>query len=218
VAAGAPGGGTTTPPPPSLPTVVTQVSAGTWFAPGSEVNGGPDDYQDMTGVYSNTGGPVGASCSFTVAGASFSGVWINRSTGPGSGDWSIDGDGGEVGYDWACLNVAAPPVSQPGSVSLTCIAFFCDDGDILHADANGFTNGPDDYEFEFEWAPANGTDCSSPGAAGGSTVVQSNDDTVDGTTVQFSGNRCYHARARANNGNGFGPFSAYSNWVFVDDN
>jgi Flp pilus assembly pilin Flp len=204
-----PGGGGPGP-GPSLPTVPTMVSAGVWFSPGGDVSGGPNNYQGMDGVYSDSGGPVGAPCSFTVAGASWTGVWINRDTGPGNNDWEINGDGSGGGYDWACLNVAAPAIPAGGSIS--SLQAFDSSGDIpgnpdgspndddwLFAVTTGWSASPTDYDFLWEW---NATSC---GAATGWNFAANNNsgDNDDAyNTPGFSGTRHYRVTVTANNGNG----------------
>jgi pilus assembly protein Flp/PilA len=201
---------------PALPTVPTQVSPGVWFSPGGSVDGGPDNYQNMTGVYSDSGGPVGSPCSFTVAGASWTGVWINEDTGPGDGEWEISGDGSDAEYDWACLNVSAPVVPQPGSATLVCVpAGACDENDQLRAQASGFTGSPNDYDFQFEWASTSGGNCNSPGSVIDDAILDDGNGDLTVDISNFSGQRCYHVRARGQNSNGNGPWSAYSAWVFV---
>jgi Flp pilus assembly pilin Flp len=209
---------------PSFPSTPTQVSSGTWYSPGGDVNGGPDNYQGLDGVYTDNGGPVvGSACSFTVSGSTFSGVWIYHDTGPGNDQWEIDGDGSSSSYEWACLNVPAPPVPQPGTVAISSpYDATPDDGDTLRATASGFTNSPTSYEFEWQadnvGSDSNCTNASFSGvystdqhSGGGANVDE--EGAVDNT-----GNRyCYRVRARAENSNGWGPFSPYSGAFWVDD-
>ncbi|MFN0154808.1 MAG: Flp family type IVb pilin [Gaiella sp.] len=106
------------------------------------------------------------------------------------------------------LTISSPDDSTP------------DDGDRLRASAMGFTNSPDDYQFEWERSNV-GSDSNCTNAAGGTShdSDQNNqpiDDTdaVDGTSNRY----CYRVRARADNvNNAWGPWSAYSAWFWVDN-
>lgn len=207
---------------PPLPNVPTEITPGTWYSPGGDVGGGPDDYQGLDGVYSDNGGPLGAACSFTVNGAPFIGVWIYHSTGPGNDQWTIDGDGGNYSYEWACLQVPAPPVPQPGTASISGPANPTG-GDTLTATGTGFTvaSGGDSIDnYDFDWdRDGVGTDanCDNVDTWDSHDSDQHNGNTDLTTSETSSTTRyCYRVRIRAENDIGVGPWSAWSASFWVD--
>jgi Flp pilus assembly pilin Flp len=131
VAVGAPGGGGSPPPPPgpppppppaTPPADLTSVSGtnipsgSVWFNTGTIIDGPSTALLGRQGVYSTSQPSVG-SCSFTLNGFSYTGVWV-----PSSNDNGLRWDNGPNDYEYACLEAPIPWTPPADNTELAATA------------------------------------------------------------------------------------------------